>query len=127
MLACYLTVLNLGDYINTQLQNIHLVSLCHYADVKELGYKPFLEPIVADLKILESDGIDIIHNNTLYNIKGSIFSLSHDNLSANSLYGSNKSFRSHFFCRFCKMHLKDTQNMFHENIDLIRNREDYNL
>lgn len=39
--------------------NIHLVALFHTEDVKKYGFDPILQPLIDDIKILESDGIDL--------------------------------------------------------------------
>lgn len=127
VLAIYLTILNLGHSNNSLLKNIHLVALCHNADVKQYGYDSILEPIVNDLKILESEGIIVQYKEALINLKGTIYSLSHDNLSANSLYGLHESFSSNYFCRFCRTHRKDINKSLIFEEKILRNKNDYDL
>ncbi|XP_055851835.1 uncharacterized protein LOC129916077 [Episyrphus balteatus] len=122
--AVYFTLLNLGFNINSRTENIHLVSLFYANDIKNAGcsFNTILKPIVDDIMILEKDGIRIDNNITL---RGSLVSLSHDNLGANCVLGFVESFRATYFCRLCSMTRTDTQLSFIENQSLIRSSADY--
>lgn len=41
------------------MMNIHLVALFHTEDVKKYGFDRILQPLIDDIKILESHGIDL--------------------------------------------------------------------
>ncbi|KAK0150977.1 hypothetical protein N1851_007921 [Merluccius polli] len=53
------TLRNFPPRYNSCLANIHLCMLFHTQNIKKYGFATILEPLVNDLKILETDGIDI--------------------------------------------------------------------
>nr|XP_046468096.1 uncharacterized protein LOC124212256 [Neodiprion pinetum] len=55
----YFTLRNFPPYVNSSLENIHLLALFHAADYKTFGFDEILEPIIKDIKILESEGLDL--------------------------------------------------------------------
>lgn len=57
--AFYFVINNLPFYINSTLENIHLLALCYNLDIKQFGLNPVLHKIVNDIKILEKEGIFI--------------------------------------------------------------------
>lgn len=97
----YFCLNNLPFGLNSVLENIHLVALCHKSDIKKFGINPVLEVIVQDLKILETDGI-YVENLNLF-IKGALVSLTYDNLGGASCLGMFESFNSTYYCRICTM------------------------
>lgn len=107
--AIYFQLKNIPPVFNSQQQHIHLVSLFHTKLVKEFG--AVLQPLIHDLKILESSGIHIKGINVP--IKGTIIAVSHNNLGANSLYGYTESFNSTYYCRFCYCTKNEMQNYYH--------------
>lgn len=57
--ALYFVLRNLPPKLNSVLMNINLVALFHAEDVKKCGFDPILQPLIDDIKILESHGIDL--------------------------------------------------------------------
>ena len=57
--ALYFVLRNLPPKLNSALMNIHLVALFHTEDVKKYGFDPILQPLINDIKTLESHGIDL--------------------------------------------------------------------
>lgn len=55
----YFTLRNFPPKLNSSLINIHLVALLHAQDIKSYGFDTILEPIVNDLKVLETDGVKV--------------------------------------------------------------------
>lgn len=97
--AFYFTLNNLPMYVNSSLENIHILALCYNLDIKEFGIDPVLEVIVDDLRKLETEGIFVDAINTHF--KGTLSALSFDNLGGAMLLGMNESFQAHFYCRIC--------------------------
>lgn len=58
----YFILRNLSPKVNSALTNIHLLALFHTQDVKRYGFSAILEPIVRNIKILESSGIKLPHS-----------------------------------------------------------------
>lgn len=70
--------------------NIHLVALFHSVDLKKYGFEPILQPLVEDLKILESKGINVPFSDTM--LQGSVIQVTGDNLALHGLLGMVESF-----------------------------------
>jgi hypothetical protein len=56
--AIYYVLGNLPPKFNSAVMNIHLVSF-QYQDLKKCGFDAILEPLVNDVKKLESDGVNL--------------------------------------------------------------------
>ncbi|KAK0134446.1 hypothetical protein N1851_029941 [Merluccius polli] len=111
--AIYFTLRNFPPRYNSCLANIHLCMLFHTQDIKKYGFATILEPLVNDLKILETDGIDIPGLGGLIN--GSIFQVTGDNLGLHGLFGYVESFSAKNCCRFCLTEREDYQKVFSED------------
>lgn len=55
----HFVVRNLPPKFNSVLMNIHLVSLFHTQDLQNYGFDVILEPLINDVKILESQGLSL--------------------------------------------------------------------
>lgn len=123
--AIYFTIVNSPTNLKSNLQNIFLVSLFYVNDLHgDFNLNSILQPIVADIKILENDGVFI---DKLGLVSGTILSLSHDNLAANDLIGFTKSFSAKFFCRFCIMPSGETKKSTTEDLKLLRTDDCYTI
>ncbi len=106
--AVYWVLSNLPPGSNSSLSSIYLALLCRTDDVKTYGYNRVLEPLLKDLKSLEEHGIFIpLLGETL---KGTVVTVSADNLGAHGLAGFNESFSGHYICRFCTASKQDIQS-----------------
>jgi len=96
ILGVYMSLGNLPDYIRTHINSIQLVAL-----VKEklFDHNKVYGPIIRDLQILETFGIEITPNNIR---KGGLVFIAGDNLGNHQLGGFMENFSSAiFFCRYC--------------------------
>ncbi|XP_074107762.1 uncharacterized protein LOC141533012 [Cotesia typhae] len=114
--AFYFTLLNLPSHLNSNLNHIHLLALCYNYDIKQFGISPVLDVIVKDIKILESKGIYVDSLNSI--VKGTLVSLSCDNLGCATLLGINESFSSNYYCRICTILKTDAQKTISENYSI---------
>ncbi|CAG5093142.1 Protein of unknown function [Cotesia congregata] len=80
------------------------------------SFNKYLKPIVDEIKILETTGIEI--GGQIF--KGSLAAMSFDNLGANTIYGMVQSFSATNFCRFCFATKTQTKTMICEDPSLIR-------
>lgn len=119
----YFIIRNLPPFFNSSLENIFLLSLFYSSDLKTHGFSRILRPLIDDLKILEDEGIDIEVDLKEKNIKGTISSLSFDNLGGNMLLGMVESFQARFFCRICKVDRQKIDQLFEEDPSLVRSKE----
>ena len=90
--------------------NIHLVSLFHAQDAKRYRINEILQPLLKDLKILETTGIaapfaEVSVRVTLAQITG-------DNLGMHSILGFVESFSATHFCRFCVIDQSSALSVF---------------
>ncbi|KAJ8677329.1 hypothetical protein QAD02_013116 [Eretmocerus hayati] len=104
MIGLYLSLLNLPPYLCSELKNIKLVILCKEKYQEEFGWREILKPLLRDLKILETDGIDILCGNVTLTFKGSLVCFSGDNLGIHGIGGYVESFgKNKYVCRYCNM------------------------
>jgi hypothetical protein len=99
--AFYFLVGNIETKYWSSLTNIHLALLCKYSIVKAVGYAKVLEPLLADIKKLETEGIDIKVDGMLCRVFGSIVTFSGDNLTSHAIAGFNENFSYGRVCRYC--------------------------
>lgn len=120
--AVYLQIRNMPDRYSSRLSNIYLVALCNENDVKRLSNDYILIHILDELKILETEGINIGENIIL---RGVLINCVFDNLGANQFYGFTESFAHDFFCRICKCTKIESETMTQEDKRKIRQKADY--
>ena len=113
-LGCFYFILrNLPTKLNSVLMNIHLVALFHSEDLKKYGFGPILQPLVKDLKVLETQGIQVPFLDTP--LKGSVIQVTGDNLAIHGLFGMVESFSATYCCRFCLTDKTSLQSVFSED------------
>jgi hypothetical protein len=106
--AMYMCIRNVSAECQAQLDNIFLIALWYAADVKKYGYNRILEPIVKDLKQLESDEGMCIDGDVIH---GVLVLVSANNLGAHSLFGFLESFSAKKFCRLCEVVKGDAKHL----------------
>ncbi len=80
---------------------------------KKYGFDPILEPLIRDIKILESDGIELpVSTSKVY---GTICQVIGDNLGMHSILGFTESFSGHYSCRLCLTEKADVQLVYSED------------
>ncbi|XP_041825358.1 uncharacterized protein LOC121629700 [Melanotaenia boesemani] len=123
--ALYFTLRNFSPKWNSLLANIHLCALFHAQDLKRYGFSEILAPIVRDIKLLETDGIEI----PIYSgrVRGSLVQVTGDNLGLHSLFGLVESFSARYCCRFCLAEKDDFQTEFSEESSkiVLRTKDTY--
>ncbi len=99
--AFYFLVGNIETKYWSSLSNIHLALLCPYSVVKNCGYESVLEPLLNDIRVLESEGIVIDVDSEKHHVFGSIVTFTGDNLTSHALGGFNTCFSAGRICRHC--------------------------
>ena len=116
-LGCiYFILRNLPPKYNSVLMNIHVVALFHSQDLKTYGLDlidDILKPLVDDLKILETQGIEVPFSDSP--LLGSVIQVTGDNLGLHGLFGFVESFSATYYCRFCLTSKAEAQSMFTED------------
>ncbi|XP_035994789.1 uncharacterized protein LOC118563679 [Fundulus heteroclitus] len=111
--AMYFTLRNFPPIFNSSLTNIHLCALFHAQDIKRYGFNLILEPLVRDLKVLETEGFKV--NMFKEKIHGTIVQVTGDNLGLHTLFGFVESFGARYCCRFCLLEKDCFQTVFCED------------
>jgi len=102
------------------LSGIHLALLARSQLVKKFGLEKILEPMISDLKTLESDGICLEHSGDKVQLRGTVASISADNLGSHQVGGVRQSFSSGKMCRFCMIDYKDLSLSVDEDSCVLR-------
>ena len=106
---------------------MQIVALFKSKDIKNYGLFKFFEPLIDDVKILETNGISFIHKNRQYTLYGTITFISADNLAAHSLGCFYENFSSaKKIYRTCMVSRNDMNDNFNENYYILRTIESYN-
>ena len=113
--AIYFTIGNIPYYLRSKLFTIQLTSLIPNLLVKKHGFQTVLKQFIHDMKILESDGLEIETEMGIINLRGFISMLISDNLAAHEIGGLVKSFSSYRRCRFCNATGESIQTFFSES------------
>ncbi|RVE61678.1 hypothetical protein OJAV_G00174850 [Oryzias javanicus] len=109
----YFILRNLPPKCNSILMNIHLVSLFHTPDLHKYGFDVILEPLINDVKQLESQGLSLPFSDEP--VYGTISQITGDNLGMHSILGFTESFNSRHFCRLCLIEKDDCQTVYNED------------
>lgn len=117
----YFIIRNFPDYINSQLNQIHLLALFHTEDAKKYGISSILKYIIPDIKILETVGL-LVRNERVF---GTVCCLVHDNLGGNTLLGFMESFNANYYCRICCTSRNEAQDTLDHNNMVLRDRVNY--
>ncbi|XP_053097912.1 uncharacterized protein LOC113523917 [Pangasianodon hypophthalmus] len=123
----YFIVRNLPPKFNSVLMNINLLSLFHTQDISKYGFDIILEPLINDIKVLESQGLSLPFSDE--QIYGTIAQITGDNLGMHSILGFIESFSSHHFCRLCLIDKNDSQTVYSEDDPkvILRGKEIYEM
>lgn len=113
--AIYFTIRNLPRKYLSKLNNIYLICLCNTDDIKtkRTDYNNIWRQVFQDIKYLETVGINI---NDQLNIKGTITTVSFDNLGANTSLGFTGGFRATYYCRKCECSREECEKLRYEQI-----------
>lgn len=120
--AFYITLPCLPRFLMAKLENIALIMLTYTQTRKTYTNDEVLHHLIQEINELSDDVIDIKSNKIIFIFCG----LLGDNASLNQNLDYTQSFNANHFCRLCLMSKKDTHFSIHENILLLRNRENYN-
>ncbi|XP_077972807.1 uncharacterized protein LOC120330222 [Styela clava] len=122
ILATYFTLGNIHPYCRSKVSPIQLVMLVKEHYVSNECIKDIFSPLLADLKIIEHEGIDLGFSEK---VRGSISCILGDNLGSHWIGGFVTNFgTSEYFCRYCSVKRSD----FSENsivIETLRTKESY--
>lgn len=127
--AVYFTVWNMPKKFLSKSDNIFLLCLATSDDLKTqfTDFNDILRPIVKELAHLEKYGIDInLYDGSSSNLKGTLASITYDNLGGNTCLGLVEGFRTtSSYCRICVLKQAECKKMCTEDEVKLRNKEMY--
>ena len=85
----------------SSLRNIFLTLIAKSSTKKQYGFSAVLAPLIADIKLLERNGLSIDFEGQIKQMFGTIAIVSADNLKARDLGEFRKCFNSGRICRYC--------------------------
>lgn len=125
--AVYISLASIPVQYASLLENIFSTQLNFSTDRAQYGNKKVFYKIIQELKYLEIEGIEIqTSSGKKVQVYFTLLLILGDNLGLNSILGCHESFRSNYFCRFCKTHKNDTKFQITENEEILRNTDNYN-
>ncbi|XP_064479212.1 uncharacterized protein LOC135392429 [Ornithodoros turicata] len=126
LLVVYVNLLNLHPRYRSTLESIHLVLIVKYTLLKQYGLNRIMEPLIADLNSLQSNGLDVVLNGSTVYMKACVVGFSGDNLSLNRLGGFSCSFTAGRVCRHCLASSTNLQSLTDESKCTLRTAEAHN-
>lgn len=85
--AYYFVIQNLPQHLNSFLGGIHVLNICHTADIEKYGMAEIFKPFLQDLKELESNaGINVVYNGEPWTLRASIAAACADGLAAHQRF-----------------------------------------
>lgn len=142
--AIYFVIRNLPPEYVSRLDNIYVVALCDSKIVTKYGCNVILEPLVNELKKLETEGISVDIGSEVMNgqpecgeenscnstirklvLRGTLVQASFDNLGGNEIFGMSKCFNSTCYCRICFCKKVECQTRTIEVASKIRTKAHY--
>lgn len=105
VVGVYFTLGNIPPYCRSKVDQIQLVAVCSESSVKTFGFHKIFEVILRDVKLLETEGIEVRSNEF---IKGTIIAVTGDNLGSHQLGGFSENFSTNkHICRYCLANTTD--------------------
>ena len=117
---------NLPACLNSKVENIFLTLCYHSDDVKSFGWENVLKPLIKELQKLESEGMSLVVNGEVVELKVVVSCLTGDNLFLNSILGFTESFGANYPCRHCIVARHRFQSLHVEDETQIRTVDQYN-
>lgn len=105
--------------------HIHVASIIESKNIKNYGSGRCLSAFVRQLLRFYYDGIDIMIEGKLTNVKVVLCQIIGDNLALNGILEYIMGFRGNFYCRICRMSRVDAEKWCEEIISKLRNEDNY--
>ena len=94
---------NVRSFMRSIIDNIKLVALCKENYISKFGWTVFLDRLIKDIQILETEGVNItLPNGEIKIFLGSLLYMLGDHLGSHQIGCFTQNFStSIYFCRFC--------------------------
>nr|XP_057925469.1 uncharacterized protein LOC131127529 [Doryrhamphus excisus] len=100
----YFQLKSLPPDLLSSLRSHFLCAVYKSDDAKTYGLDVILRPIIAELQLLEKEGIPVDTSTFQGVVKFSLVQVVGDNLGLNAILGYSESFTANHMCRWCKVH-----------------------
>jgi len=121
--AFYFVLGNIPPKYRSKLESIQLLILCKNCVMKKYGISRVVQRLVEDIRLLETDGLEVLIDGTVKVFHGTISFMTADNLAAHTLSGLMESFSALRFCRFCLTTKQARQEIFSDRDCMLRTKE----
>ena len=123
----YFVLGNIPIKYRARLKDMQLASLFPSELTDKYGYESLLQPLIEDMKILETRGIEITFEGRTHIFKGTIMMVVADNLASHALGGFFCNFSTvKKFCRFCNVSKQGLKEQPMRKDWALRTRAGYN-
>lgn len=120
----YWSLANIYPEYRSSLQNVNLLAIVKYCDIQNHGgMEKILKKFVSEIKILQTNGIDIVVNDEIKNYKGSLILVAGDTPDSAWLGGFKKSVSATKLCRRCMTDNQFWKSHFNEKDFTLRSME----
>ena len=124
----FFTLANIRPEFRSRLTAINLAIVVKYTNVEKYGINEILKPLVQDLNVLSSRGIDVTTNNVTRNYKGALLAFVADTAASHLVGGFKKSVGSAYrMCRTCMATTDSFKLNFNSNDFQLRSTADHLL
>ena len=95
----YFSIENMPAKLNSSYANVHLLAMCLTEDIKRYGFGPILNPIMDDIVLTETKGLEIeVRGLGQVQIYAGLSTFCADALATNKIFGLVESFSHDFYC-----------------------------
>ena len=99
--AIYYQIGNIEQKNLAALKSVHVACIAKAVHVKKYGLHKVLTEFIADINQLESVGVEVMIDDKVHKLFGSLATVSADNLASHDIGGFRMCFNSGRICRFC--------------------------
>ena len=124
--AFYFCLGNIPPEFRSKLSCIQLAMLCPSTVLADCGMSQVLAPFIEEMKHLESVGLYVEKDGSVYNLKGSLSMVVADNLAAHGIGGFQESFNTERLCRYCMITKNTMKDHFRDTDLVLRRKDSYN-
>ena len=123
--AVYFTIGNIHAKYRSKLENIYLCLLVRHKYIQSgiCNYSDIFRQLVRDLNVLRNDGLIVTFQGRHLCFKGTMVTMSADNLSAHDIGGFQKHFSAGCVCRVCMTRKEDLSTKLSEDDCVLRSKD----
>ena len=123
--AAYIILESVPPAYRTSLENVFLVMLLHYQDLRKNGNSVRFSKLIEEFNYLAETGILVETKTKKLRVYFVLAAIKGDNLGLNTILGYSESFSSNYYCRICKMSKADAQYAIVADNTILRTKINY--